>query len=90
MHRPNPFLVAIVSGIFGALGCLGIFSFQENQKKPENASERCLYAAVSAYPNWAGPGMLLDNLDACKGVSEPQKNTMRQMMKDFYESSLNR
>lgn len=46
----------------------------------------CLYASESAYPNWDGPGLLLDNLSACKGLSEASKAQLRTLTKSFVDA----
>jgi len=84
MKRPNPFLVAVVSGVIGALAVLGTLSVTEEP----NRAQECLYAAVSAYPSLPVTTSPLETLDVCKGLSGPQKQELRVMVNGFLESAL--
>lgn len=84
MTRPNPFLVAVIAGIIGALSAL----FTYTQTTEPDKVQECLYASVSAYPTMPVTTSPLETLDVCKGLSAPQKQELRVMVNDFLESAL--
>lgn len=70
----------------GGLG-LGYFLGHSGQTSSGKINN-CLYASLSAYPNWEGPGLLLDNLSACKGLSEASKDQLRTLTSNFMTTAL--
>lgn len=81
------YLVAV--GLFLAVG-LGVLMFGGSRPAPaagwsaptgQQLRERCLYAAVDAYPRMtASP---LDTLPACKPLWPADKALLRRMVSDF-------
>lgn len=85
MKRPNPFAVAVVSGILGALGCLGVLQIQE---KPTDRVQECVYAVVRDFPTYTGTTPLRNVEKPCKGLSEPQQKQVRKILSDFIDKSI--
>lgn len=84
MKRPNPFLVAVVAGICGALGCLGVIRAQE---KPEDKVQECVYAIVRDFPTYTGTTPLGDSERACKSLTAAQKKQSGKLLADFVDKS---
>lgn len=85
MNRPNPFAVAIVSGVLGALGCLGVLQIQE---KPTDRVQECVYAVVRDFPTYTGTTPLGNVEKPCKGLSAAQKKQAGKQLSDFIDKSL--
>lgn len=85
MNRPNPFAVAVVSGVMGALGCLGVIQLQE---KPADRVQECVYAIVRDFPGYGGTTPLGNVEKPCKGLSEPQKKQVQKTLADFIDKSV--
>jgi hypothetical protein len=81
MKKPNPFLVAIVSGVIGALACLGTLAAAE--EKPNRVQE-CVYATVSAFPTLPAKTVVPE----CKNLSNGDRAIAYKMLDDFIESAL--
>jgi hypothetical protein len=54
---------------------------------PDAKQQKCLYAAVSAYPNLPVSQPALDTVSACKGLPESQKAALRGVVSRFIESA---
>lgn len=54
---------------------------------PDYDIERCLYAAVSAYPALPADKVALDSVSACSGVPGPEKQKLREMVSKFIMSA---
>lgn len=85
MKRPNPFLVAIVSGVLGALACLGTLGMAD---EPKDKVQECVYAVVRDFPTYTGTEPIGDTAKACKGLTEPQKKEAGKQLADFIDKSL--
>lgn len=86
MKNTKHFITAVIAIVAGfALIGLGIL-VSPNSTSTQDKINNCLYASESAYPNWDGPGLLLDNLSACKGLSEASKAQLRELTKSFAEA----
>lgn len=85
MNRPNPFAVAVVSGVLGALACLGTLGMTSETPDPV---QECVYAVVRDFPTYKGTEPIGDTHEACKGLSEPQKAEVGEQLADFIDKSL--
>lgn len=57
---------------------------------PDSAQQKCLYAAVSAYPTTPASQSPLDSAPECKGQPASQKAALRGMVSRFFESALDK
>ena len=86
MNRPNPFVVAVVSGVIGALACLGTLGM--TSENPDSVQE-CVYAVVRDFPTYTGTEPIGDTNEACTGLTEPQKDEVGKQLANFIDRSLN-
>lgn len=85
MKSPNPFLVAVVSGVIGALACLGTLGMAD---EPKDSVQECVYAVVRDFPTYKGTEPIGDTHKACTGLTEPQKEEVGKQLADFIDKSL--
>lgn len=74
MSKPNPFAVAVVSGVIGALACLGVTSISGPQK---DDVKDCVYAVVKASPKPAR------ELHECKSLDPGDYSKAEIILTDF-------
>lgn len=77
------FVVALVAFLAGA----GSVKMNQSKPDPDAKQQKCLYAAVSAYPNLPVTSPALDTVSACKGLPESQKAELRGVVSRFIESA---
>ena len=73
--------------VLAAIAAAGAVALGGFYAAPSYAQEKCLYEAVSAYPALPVDKPALDVVEACKGLSGPEKAQLRGMVSRFVTSA---
>jgi hypothetical protein len=81
------FIIVFFVALVACLAGLGAGRASAPKADPDAKQQKCLYAAVSAYPNLPVTSPALDTVSACKGLPESQKAALRGVVSRFIESA---
>ena len=81
------FVIVFCVALVAALAGVGYGRSSAPKVDPDAKQQKCLYAAVSAYPNLPATSPALDTVSACKGLPESQKAALRGVVSRFIESA---
>lgn len=98
MTRPNPFLVALVSGVLGALACLATTAVADEPKTitktvthnvvKTDPVKNCLYGFMTEYELIDSSGETGYVPSGCRGLTETQMNQVKLVLNNFLDSAI--